>query len=125
MMSLLLVVAVGVLVFGYVRLNRRARLAWLTKIDLPGRWHWEQGQDTLTLNGQVDRGRFIRVEEGRQVEGDWRLQGHILELQVNGDVTRFDLQFFQSGKIGLQDESGKRRLYLKERSNVVSMADHR
>ena len=135
-MSLVVVLLVGALAFLYVTSNRRARKDWIRKLDLKGRWHWQDGDATLVLTGGEDRGQFELREGGRVRRGFWQMQGHFLCLQHskradgNGKEVaanlqeRLDLHFFKPGSIGLEDEKGQRRVYVKETSNVVQLKSH-
>lgn len=130
-MSLIVVVAVSVLVFLYVRTSRRARQAWLEKLDLPGRWRC--GQDTpdgtgaddgaveLLLQGKADSGAFVLQEGQTAWRGEWRLVGHVLHLTGAGREQHLDLHYFKPGSIGLENEEGVRRLYNKATTNVVPL----
>jgi hypothetical protein len=119
-MSMIVVAGVALLAFLYVRANRRARQKWLTQLDLPGTWHWEQGDAELRLSGYVDRGDFVLREAGTSTSGTWSLRGNTLKL--NG-LAEYDLQFFKPGSIGLEprDAPEARRIYVKQTSNVVPL----
>jgi len=123
-MSLLLVIAVALAVFLYVRATKQARRQWLNRLDLPGRWHGEAGGDeawTLTLHGAVDGGEFILASGASDWRGHWRLVGHTFKLEGAGRVQEFDLHFFKAGSIGLEDETGRRRVLTKVTDNVVPL----
>lgn len=130
-MSFVVVAFVALLVFFYVSSNRRARLMWLKKLDLLGRWHWQEGDEALILTGQRDRGEFQEVHGATTLRGRWRIQGHFLYLVYMEEGTKavsiekqFDLHYFKPGNIGLENASGERRVYVKETSNVVSLNKH-
>lgn len=128
-MSFFVVVGVAALVFFYVTANRRARQSWLQKLDLIGRWHWQEGDGELLLHGRPDKGEFELREDNTVQRGRWRLQGHFLHLEYaqgpkQDQAERFDLHYFKPGNIGLQDADGTRRVYSKETSNVVPLRNH-
>ena len=131
-MSVLVVLLVAVAAYLYVRTSRQARIAWLHKLDLPGRWYGERsaadGQVTeLTLNGQADSGEFVRKSGDTIWKGSWRLHGHTLTLTGaggNGEET-FELHYFKPGSIGLEESSGKRQVLTKSSDNIVSLHSHR
>ena len=123
--SLLVVCAVVVVAFVWVRGARRNRLRWLGKLNLPGTWECETTGGRLELTGEPDRGEY-RIREGDRVEdGVWRLQGHTLCLTPAGRrVVDCELRFFAEGRIGIDGPGLERRIYIKavrEKSNVVPL----
>ncbi len=124
-MSFFVVIAVAVVVFWWVKSARQARQDWLKKIDLPGRWLATDNESDynaeLTLHGGLDAGEFVLVRDDNSWRGSWRLQGHTLTLSGEGREQALDLHFFNPGSIGLEDESGVRRLYQKLADNVVPL----
>ena len=138
MLQLIVVGVVALGIFLYLRSTKLAKDNWLKKLDLPGLWHWQDGKATLTLTGGLDRGRFVAREQhtdggegqdlpgsnedrSRVVEGEWQLNGHRLELRAPGYHQVLDLTLYQPGSIGLEDETGSRRAYTKESTNVVPL----
>ena len=137
MMQMVVVAFVAICIFLYIRSKHLARRRWLQRLDLPGLWHWQDGKATLTLTGGYERGRFTAVELGkghdetedsvgerREIEGEWLLSGHQLQLKAPGYAQTLDLTLYQPGSIGLEDETGVRRAYQKEVSNVVPLNRH-
>lgn len=122
-MPLLVVILVACLVLGFVVVssNRKARKAWLAKLDLPGTWHWQQGDGQLSLNGSYDRGTFVLTEADQESTGDWALEGNVLHLDSASGRQSYDLHYFKAGSIGLEDSNGERKVYSKETSNVVPL----
>ena len=55
--------------------------------------------------------------------GSWALQGHRLILVPDADAEplTYDLRFFDERKIGIDGPGRERRVYSKERSNVVPL----
>ena len=126
MLQLFVVGIVGLGIFLYMRNTRLAKEKWLRKLDMPGLWHWQDGRATLTLSGGYDKGKFVAVEKSdesadRIVEGEWRLRGHTLDLLAPGYRQSLDVTLYQAGSIGLEDETGNRRAYIKEATNVVPL----
>lgn len=127
MMQMVVVAFVAICIFLYMRSKQTARQKWLQRLDLPGLWRWQEGKATLTLTGGYDRGRFAAVEPGdptgaqRQIEGDWQLSGHQLKLSAPGYAQTLSVTLYQPGSIGLEDETGARRAYQKQSSNVVPL----
>jgi len=128
-MSVVMVIVVALGVFFYVKGTRAARLNWLRRIDLPGQWQAEyetadEGAartQTLSLHGQLDSGSFVLQADEGSWRGQWQLRGHILHLQGEGRAQKLDLHFFGPGRIGLEDDTGVRRLYTRELNNVVPL----
>lgn len=128
-MSLLVVLAVAFIVFLYVRMTRKARREWLQKLDLPGRWLADSGNENtdsiteLMLTGQLDGGEYVLQQGGAVQRGQWRLAGHTLTMSGDGSSQSFDLHLFKAGNIGLEDASGARHVLLKAADNVVALRD--
>ncbi len=128
-MPLLVVIAVALVVFLYVRMTRRARREWLQRLDLPGRWHADAGNEDanviaeLTLSGGLDDGSYVLRQGDTTTRGAWRLAGHTLSLRGDGGEQVFDLHFFKAGHIGLEDTTGARHLLYKAADNVVALRD--
>ena len=128
-MSFLLVIAVAFVVFLYIRASKQARRDWLTKVDLPGRWLADvsasQGEAwSLTLHGGVDGGDFVLSEGAQESRGRWQIVGHTLSLRSSGNIQAFDLHYFKTGSIGLEDGAGERRILTKMTDNVVPLRSH-
>ncbi len=123
-MSLVIVLLVTAAVVVYVRASKKARQSWLARLDLPGHWHWEQGDGQLALSGQMQKGEFVRRDEGGESSGDWLIRGDSLVLRGQDYVQILTIHFFKPGNIGLEDEDGQRRIYIKESSNVVPLKRH-
>ena len=73
--------------------------------------------------GELDQGGYRIRELGVVEEGQWRLDGHVLQL-FHDDGTAagaYDLRLFSDGKIGLHGPGRERRIYNKTPSNVVPL----
>ena len=133
-MPLLVVILVAAVVLTYIHMTRKARMAWLSKLDLPGLWHWQQGDGQLVLSGRLQGGTFVLTEQTDKSQdqanwlgdasGSWSVQGHKLVLTSKQATHVLDLQLFSPGNIGLEREAGERRIYIKETSNVVPLTRH-
>jgi len=125
MTSLLLIIAVAVACFLWVRASHQHRQRWLAQLDLPGTWLWEGNDGVLELQGGLDQGRY-RFRDGDDEErGEWRLEGPGLVLEPeSGTPTILDLRLFAAGKIGLHGPGRERRIYVKKRSNVIPLRRH-
>lgn len=121
MASLLLALAVAAMVAVWVRGARRSRQAWLKKLNLPGRWLCAEGE--LALEGQLNGGRYRLREGAREEQGRWVLEGGDLVLSSDRSAKprRYDLRFFNGGKIGLDGPGLARRIYQRALDNVVHL----
>jgi len=120
--SLLVVIVVTVVVFGWLRGVRRSRERWLQRLDLPGSWNCEGHPGKLALSGELNAGAYRFTEPGVEEQGRWLLHGHSLELTPDsGSVRVYDLRFFDVGKIGLARDGHDARIYHKIPSNVVQL----
>ena len=123
MASLLVLLAVTVLCVLWIRGAQRSRVQWLARLALPGRWQWRDHDGALELEGDLDRGRYRFQEPQGEEVGSWSLQGHelVLEPADGRPGTRLDLRLFEDGLIGLDGPGRERRVYVKQRSNVVPL----
>ncbi len=122
MNSLIVVIVVAVICALWVRANRQQRQRWLIRLDLPGTWRWQDHDGALELEGALDGGSYRRSEGGRVEQGSWRLDGHELILEPrDGGSASLDLRLFDTGKIGVDGPGLERRIYVKERGNVVPL----
>lgn len=122
MSSLLVVIVVAAICVLWVRTTRLSRQRWLARLDLPGIWRWEDNDGVLELAGELDHGQYRLREADRVEQGAWRLEGHELLLEPQGGrAAALDLRFFDVGKIGVHGPGLERRIYVKERGNVVPM----
>lgn len=124
MASLLVVIAVAVTVFVWVRGTRRNRGRWLQRLDLPGIWERDGEWGRLELTGGLDRGGY-RLADGvdqPSETGTWVLHGHTLCLTSGGGQrNEYDLRLFEEGRIGIDGPRLERRIYRKVPSNVVPL----
>ena len=123
MSALIVVIAVAVLAFAYVRGTRRNRLRWLERLGLPGIWRWEHHEGTLEMSGSFEEGHYrFREPEGNE-SGRWALQGQMLVLipESGTGPANYDVRFFDEGKIGVDGPGRSRRIYVKEHTNVVPL----
>lgn len=119
--SLALVVFVIVLVTFWQRSSRRGRVAWLTRLALPGQWRSSDGV-RVEFAGGLDHGDYEWRRLGVSERGSWRYVGHTLELiPAEGAPRRFDLRMFDAGKVSLTPAQGDALLLEKQSSNVVPL----
>ena len=125
--ALILVIGAGLVVLLWVQGTRRNRLRWLRKLDLPGVWHCEQSKFTqegrMEFSGELHCGQYRIVDPELEERGRWELDGHRLLLtpDADSDLLIYELRFFDDGKIGIDGPGRERRVYTKERSNVVPL----
>ena len=121
MAPLLVVLAVALIAALWVRGARRNRLAWLKKLNLPGRWRCDAGE--LALEGELSGGRYRLRDGTRDETGRWFLEGNDLLLvsDQSGGSKRHDLRLFAPGKIGIDGPGLPQRIYERVADNVVSL----
>lgn len=125
MWSLLLVLVVAVVVFGW-RASRATRNKWVRRLSLPGMWHHETADGvagSLELWGTLVSGGYrLREDGGFMEEGQWRMEGNEVVFEASSGAREVcDLRFFQDGKIGLDGQARPRRVYVKAKNNVVTL----
>lgn len=121
MASLLIVIAVALIAVVWIRGVRRNRLAWLKKLNLPGRWRSEDGE--LALEGELSGGRYRLRDGAREEAGRWLLEGNDLLLTSDraADSRHHALRFFAPGKIGIDGPGLPQRVYERVPDNIVPL----
>ena len=127
-MSVLLVGVLIVVATLWVRGTRTNRQRWLQQLNLPGVWDSDDpGADvTLEFQGVFDHGHYRETFDGGHGEGQWRLNGHTLELQAEelqnnhagpteaaSRLRQCDLILFDTGRIGLHGNGFDHRVFNK------------
>jgi len=124
MASLLLLLIIGSAAYLWVKRTRAARERWISRLSLPGVWQSDapNGPWVLEFAGDPTSGRFIE-RSGRATErGRWRLLGSDIELEPESGTTRtYELRLFENGSIGINGPGRERRIYVRQRSNVVPL----
>jgi len=124
MTFLILLTIIGSAVFLWVKRTRLARDRWISRLSLPGVWQSDapNGPWVLEFAGDPTTGRFIE-RSGRATErGRWRLLGNDIELESENGATRtYALRLFENGSIGIDGPGRERRVYVRQRSNVVPL----
>ena len=92
-MSVVVTVAVVVLVFIYLRMNRQARLRWLRQIDLPGLWREQANTEgavasELRLLGGIASGDYLLLRGSQEQRGHWQFRGDELVLSPRQEIHR-------------------------------------
>ena len=75
------------------------------------------------MDGGLDGGRDRIEDPDGEERGEWALHGHKLVLTPESaeSAQSYELRFFDEGKIGIDGPGRERRVYAKERSNVVPL----
>jgi hypothetical protein len=123
MALILLLVIIVSAAFMWVKRTRAARERWLSKLALPGVWQCDapNGPWVLEFAGEASSGRYIE-RSGRATErGSWRLVGNAIELESESGTRTYDLRLFDNGSIGIDGPGRERRIYIRQRSNVVPL----
>lgn len=119
---LLMVIIVGT-AFLWVKRTRAARDRWITRLALPGVWLSDapNGPWVLEFAGEPTAGAYVE-RSGRATErGRWRIQGSAIELEFEGGTRRYEVRLFENGSIGIDGPGRERRVYVRQRSNVVPL----
>jgi len=117
---LLIVATAGYL---WVKRTRAARERWIERLALPGVWQCDTpgGPSVLEFGGEPTSGRYIE-QFGRATErGRWRLLGNAIELESDDGTRTYQLRLFENGSIGIDGPGRERRIYVRQRSNVVPL----
>ena len=123
MASILLLAILGYAAHLWVKRTRAARERWISRLALPGVWLSDapNGPWVLEFAGDSTSGQFIE-RSGRATErGRWRLLGSAIELQSDSGTRLYDLRLFENGSIGIDGPDRQRRIYVRQRSNVVPL----
>ena len=135
----LLLLGIGGVALVWSRGARRARLEWLRKLGLLGKWQLESGaagagdsatppgRRSLTLSGALSSGAYVARDGDAVQRGEWRLNGHTLTLAASegegagAGPQRFELRLFEAGRIGIDGPGREREIYVKQEDNVVPL----
>jgi hypothetical protein len=112
--------------FLWVKRTRAARERWIARLSLPGVWQCDatNGPSVLEFVGEPTAGRYIE-QSGRATErGRWRLLGNEIELETDAGARTYQLRLFDNGSIGIDGPGRERRIYVRQRSNVVPLRKH-
>ncbi len=126
MASFLLLAIIVSAAYTWVKRTRAARERWISRLALPGVWQCDapNGPWVLEFAGDQTSGRYIE-RSGRATErGSWRLSGNAIELTSDNGTRTFDLRLFENGSIGIDGPGRERRIYVRQRSNVVPLRKH-
>ncbi len=123
MAALVLLGIIGGVAYLWAIRTRAARERWIARLALPGVWQTDtpSGVCALEFVGDPAAGHFIE-RTGRAIErGRWRLLGNALELESEAGTRRYELRLFDNGSIGIDGPDRERRIYVRQRSNVVPL----
>ena len=82
----------------------------------PGRTN-KRRDIVLELSGNLSGGRFSQTYVDEEVAGSWRQSGSRLSLVTEATTTTYEVHFFDNGRVGLEDQAG-RRILLEKLSNA-------
>ncbi len=121
--SILLLLIIASAAALWVRRVRAQRLRWLSRLALPGVWTCEtqDGVSNLELQGDSGSGSYIERNPLATERGRWRIQGSQLILVTEQRERSYDLRLFDNGSIGVDGPGRERRVYARQRNNVVSL----
>lgn len=118
----LLIALIAIATVAWLANLRRARQRWLSRLNLPGVWLQEDGDQRLQLGGAADHGDMVWVNGNQRRRGYWRLQGSSLVCDYGDDVVeRFALRRLDAGLIGLSPAAGDGYVFRKRSNNVVPL----
>ncbi|HET6472917.1 MAG TPA: hypothetical protein VFG38_13810 [Pseudomonadales bacterium] len=123
MAGLLVVLIIATACYLWVKRTRAARDRWIARLSLPGVWQCESpgGRWVLEFVGEPTAGRYTE-QSGRATErGRWRLLGNEIQLETDAGTRTYQLRLFDNGSIGIDGPGRERRIYVRQRSNVVPL----
>ena len=126
----LIVAAVTVVGFVWLRSAHRARWNWVRSLDLVGQWDLDATAASvdgstgearsLTLSGGPVSGPYVARDGDMIYRGAWRLSGGTLTLEpAGGRAAQYELRLFGAGKIGIDGPGRQREIYIKRDDNVI------
>jgi hypothetical protein len=127
MSSLLLVLIIAGGVYLWMRRARVGRERWVSRLALPGVWSCDttDGPSVLEFAGAADEGTYIEQSSGATERGRWRIQGSGMVLESDRGVRSYELRLFENGSIGIDGPDRVRRIYVRQRNNVVPLRQRR
>jgi hypothetical protein len=123
MAGLLAIVVIAAACVLWVKRTRAARERWIARLALPGVWQCDapNGPWVLEFVGEPTSGRYIE-QSGRATErGRWRLLGSEIEFESEAGPRTYQLRLFENGAIGIDGPGRERRVYVRQRSNVIPL----
>jgi len=121
--SLLLLIIIATAATLWVRRVRAQRVRWLSRLALPGVWTCEtpDGVSILEFHGDSGAGNYVERGAHATERGRWRVQGSRVVLATEQDERSYELRLFENGSIGVDGPGRERRVYARQRNNVVPL----
>lgn len=119
--------AIALLVITWYSRTSTARQKWLASLELPGSWAQDtplDGQDPVFLSfaGELSKGTYEFRQKDTVSQGNWRIsQSSLILSDTNGDEVRYEIRFFDKGKIGLDGEDLDHQTFSKQTDNIVPL----
>lgn len=125
--SFLLLLIIASAVYVWVRRVRAGRQRWLTRLALPGVWSCDtpDGTSVLEFSGESDQGTYVEQSPRATERGRWRVQGSGMVLDSDRGIRSYELRLFENGSIGIDGPDRVRRIYVRQRNNVVPLRQRR
>ena len=123
MSSFLLLLIVVSAAYLWIRRMRAGRERWLARLELPGAWSCDtaDGPAVLEFSGESDRGTYVEQSPRATERGRWRISGSGVVLESERGARMYQLRLFENGSIGIDGPERERRIYVRQRSNVVPL----
>jgi hypothetical protein len=127
MSAFLLLIVVASAVYIWIRRTRADRQRWLARLALPGVWSCDtpDGPSVLEFLGESDRGTYVEQSTRATERGRWRIQGSGMVFESDRGERAYVLRLFDNGSIGIDGPDRERRIYVRQRNNVVPLRQRR
>jgi hypothetical protein len=127
MSSFLLILIIAGAAYLWIRRTREGRERWISRLALPGVWSCDtpEGPSVLEFAGAADEGTFIEQSPGATERGRWRIQGSGMVLESDRGARSYELRLFENGSLGIDGPDRVRRIYVRQRNNVVPLRQRR
>jgi len=127
MSALLLLIIIASAVYVWIRRVRVERQRWLARLALPGVWSCDtaDGPSLLEFSGESDQGTYVEQSTRATERGRWRIQGGGMVFESDRGARVYLLRLFENGSIGIDGPDRERRIYVRQRNNVVPLRQRR
>jgi len=123
MSSFLLLLMIASAAYFWIRSVRAGRGRWIARLSLPGVWSCDtvDGPSVLEFSGESDRGTYLEQSPRATERGRWHLSGSGVIFESERGARRYELRLFDNGSIGIDGPERQRRIYVRQRNNVVPL----
>jgi hypothetical protein len=127
MSAFLLLIIIASAAYLWVRRVRAGRQRWLARLALPGVWSCDtpDGTSVLEFSGESDQGTYVEQSIRATERGRWRIQGSGVVFESDRGARVYELRIFDNGSIGIDGPDRERRIYVRQRNNVVPLRQRR